>query len=57
MMQYREGVCMAIVALAGGQRAMPLWLDHMFLKFSDVPSDSTDPQHSGTIVLLSYALA
>jgi type VI secretion system secreted protein Hcp len=55
-MELRTGVFVAI-ALVGALASTVAVADDLFLGFStDIVGDSTDPQHPGEIVLLSYSL-
>jgi type VI secretion system secreted protein Hcp len=55
-MQLRNGV-FVLITLVGALASTAAVADDMFLGFStEIVGDSTDPQHTGEIVLLSYSL-
>ena len=58
-MQFRNSVCIVTFALLGGLGSTTAVADEMFLKFvgggeGDIIGGSTDPQHLGELVLLSF---
>jgi len=60
-MQLKPRACIVVMALVGGLASNMAVADEMFLKFlpgseGDILGDSTDPQHPGEIVLLSYSI-
>lgn len=56
-MNFRNGACILVIALAGGVANTTAVADDMFLKYSDgIVGDSTDPQHLNEVVVLSFSL-
>lgn len=60
-MQLCPRACILIVAVVGGLACNPARADQMFLKFlpgnaGEIVGDSTDAQHPGEIVVLSYSI-